>query len=403
MVLNNKLVDKYIKNHAEPEAELFSEFPPIKADNVLIIPAFDETNVFVERFVESFYKRAVLLVLVINQPDYIANEQAQLSLVAQLKARYTTIHHIQHLSLLSVKGSNLFILLIERFQEAKRIPRKQGVGLARKIAADCAVVAISRQWVASQWIGSSDADATLPSDYFNTFDNAGDAAAAVFNFRHVASGDAKVDSATELYEQRLHYYVKGLQHAKSRYAFHTIGSCLAFSAMSYCQVRGFPKKSGGEDFYLLNKLAKIGDVVSLPTRISIASRVSARVPFGTGPAVAQIIDAKLNHSNYLIYHPDIFARLRQLLQALSNNLREAPSVVQGELDECSNQFLSDNKFWTMWARWQSQFADEKQLQKAIDDWFDGFRTLKYVHYQREFSLPDIPLEEALQYQLDTEF
>lgn len=401
--MNNKLVDKYLKNHAEPEAVLFSEFPPCAANNVLIVPAFDESSAFVERFVDSFRERRVLLIIVVNQPDDVVDNKAQLALTTQLKSRYSVAHQSRHLSLLSVAQTELSILLIERFTEGLRIPRKQGVGLARKIAADCAIAAISRQWVTSNWIGSTDADATLPKDYFQALNISGDAVAAVFDFRHGASGDARVDSATELYEQRLHYYVKGLQYASSRYAFHTIGSCLAFSAVPYCQVRGFPRKSAGEDFYLLNKLAKIGDVATLQAQINLLSRVSARVPFGTGPAVAQIIDSGVDASRYLIYHPEIFVKLRGLLRVLSSNLRAHQSSIEHQIDRVSCQFLTDNGFWQIRVRWQSQYADDKPLRKAIDDWFDGFRTLKYVHYQRDFSLPDVPLIEALQHPCTQEF
>ena len=48
-----------------------------------------------------------------------------------------------------------------------------------------------------------------------------------------------------------------MKYARSPYAFHTIGSTMAVSANHYAKVRGFPKREAGEDFYLLNKLAKV--------------------------------------------------------------------------------------------------------------------------------------------------
>ena len=68
---------------------------------------------------------------------------------------------------------------------------------------------------------------------------------------------------SRLYEYSLRYYVAGLTYAQSPYAFHTIGSTMAVNAEHYASVRGFPRREAGEDFYLLNKLAKVGSVHTL--------------------------------------------------------------------------------------------------------------------------------------------
>ncbi len=73
----------------------------------------------------------------------------------------------------------------------------------------------------------------------------------------------RVFLATQLYELSLRYYVAGMKFARSPYAFHTIGSSMAVSPVHYARVRGFPKREAGEDFYLLNKLAKLGSVLEL--------------------------------------------------------------------------------------------------------------------------------------------
>ena len=78
--------------------------------------------------------------------------------------------------------------------------------------------------------------------------------------------DQFCNTATALYELRLHHYVLGLEYAGSPYAYHTLGSCLAVKADAYAQVRGFPKRAGAEDFYLLNKLAKLGAMPRLQGR-----------------------------------------------------------------------------------------------------------------------------------------
>ena len=86
------------------------------------------------------------------------------------------------------------------------------------------------------------------------------------------------------------YYVAGLAMAGSRYAHHSLGSTIAVHAKTYAAVRGYPKRSAGEDFYLLNKICKLAPVERLAgPALSIEARISARVPFGTGPALRRLL------------------------------------------------------------------------------------------------------------------
>ena len=146
-----------------------------------------------------------------------------------------------------------------------------------------------------------------------------------YNFSHIApkiallqsteqiDKNAIVHNATLQYEQALRYYVDGLRYADSPYAFFTIGSILIFNTAAYAKVRGFPKKSAGEDFYLLNKLAKIGRIAFLSNScVELTSRLSTRVPFGTGPAVQQIMTLSENNSPYCYYSPAVFDELKHV-------------------------------------------------------------------------------------------
>ena len=109
--------------------------------------------------------------------------------------------------------------------------KEKGADSLRKEVPLIAVRAMRAGGIDSDWLCSTDADATLPADYFAQIDHAPPGAAAVvFPFRHVAGGDAVCNAATALYELRLHHYVLGLEYAASPYAFHTLGSCLAIRA-----------------------------------------------------------------------------------------------------------------------------------------------------------------------------
>ena len=114
----------------------------------------------------------------------------------------------------------------------------------------------------------------LPRDYFDRASKVprNHASALVYPFIHRGEEDVALARAIQLYEISLRYYVLGLASAGSPYAHHTVGSTLAVDAISYAKVRGVPKRTAAEDFYLLGKLAKIGKVAALNgTPISVSS------------------------------------------------------------------------------------------------------------------------------------
>lgn len=401
---SEKTIVKYLNNYAEPEVQHLDNFPALSFRHVVVVPVYKESADFLIRLQNQFSQKDntsnILLIMVINQPKSDEDERPQRALnngLQQTVARNGQLDwHHQNLSLFSCDDSNISVLTVNRFTVSLRIPDKQGVGLARKIGSDLAVWLIHYNRVKHSQIFSTDADAQLPEDYFSASQLAQGSSAGVFDFKHMPSGDIAIDKATSLYERRLHYYVQGLKYAGSGYGFHTIGSCIVVDMLAYCQVRGFPKKSGGEDFYLLNKLAKLGKVQSLAPIIQIKSRSSDRVPFGTGPAVSDIVTKKQNEDSYLVYHPQIFDRLRLTLQNLAKLARTEIDIESflTAIDQSSREYFEEAGFALQFNKWHKQYPNQQKLQIAINEWFDAFRTLKYVHFQRDIGLGDVSLKFA---------
>ncbi|GIR70665.1 MAG: hypothetical protein CM15mP74_19160 [Halieaceae bacterium] len=128
-----------------------------------------------------------------------------------------------------------------------------------------------------------------PSGFFHS-DWPAQYSAICLPFTHDAAGNPEVAAATLIYELKLHHYVLHLQRIGSPYAFYALGSSCVFNSASYAAVRGVPLRSAGEDFYLLNKLAKVGPVHTARDRgVTLESRCSGRTPFGTGPAVSELL------------------------------------------------------------------------------------------------------------------
>ena len=261
---SNKTLAKYLTQYAEPEQALLDGLPG-QWRNALIIPAYREAASFLELSKAARNKGKALLILVLNEPcsSLEAPEQNSAEWISNITESLEPASWGQ--DMLSLHGN---ILLVNR-TGSLAIPDKQGVGLARKIAADIACQLIASGHIESPWIFSTDADTTLPEDYFavqqqaddsSSLSNSGSTASKdrtgiTFAFEHTAPDNGEVFWPHQLYDWHMRYYVAGLAFAGSHYAYHSIGSCLAMHHIAYAQARGFPKRSGGEDFYMLNKLS----------------------------------------------------------------------------------------------------------------------------------------------------
>jgi hypothetical protein len=399
-------LQRYLQRHIESGLPDHS-FSAAHWQQVLVLPAYREAPALLQTLTQLPAARGrTLVILVLNRPDSDSDPQANADLRTaivdsslQREQRDTVSIHCLN------PHSDLYLLDIETLYGPT--PAALGVGLARKTGCDLALQWMAAGGISGQWLCSTDADATLPHDYFQQLDDAPpDAVAAVFPFRHVPGAEPACDIATSLYELRLRHYVLGLEYAGSIYAYHTLGSCLAIRAGAYAHVRGFPQRAGAEDFYLLNKLAKLGPIAQLSGDcIQLQSRRSARVPFGTGPAVEAILSAGQPHEAALFYHPRCFDALRALLAGLPD-LAHAPAqdmaqlLIRHGLDESlaqqAQQALTSLGITAALAHCQRQSTSSHQFQRHFHQWFDAFRTLKFIHAMRDAGWPNQSLT-----QLDT--
>ncbi|WP_299976565.1 hypothetical protein [uncultured Pseudoteredinibacter sp.] len=397
-----KSVQQYLQRYAASETQLLQDWPA-SFQRAMLIPAKDEPSSLIEncqRFCTA--QGNTLLVLVVNQGDSQDDRSQNKALWDKAKKSGKECWQKNHLHLLQWPNHSA-LLLIDRFSQGLAIPHKEGVGLARKIAADIIAHLIAAGKINSPWIYSSDADCAWPCNYFDSSELEGaghgqsNVVAAHFAFEHSPCDDKSLDKqtrqaiteGTKLYEKGLHYYQQGLAWAGSPYAFYTIGSCLAFHYQAYCEVRGFPPRAAGEDFYLLNKLAKQGNVAFLGQQIiHIDSRLSQRAPFGTGPAVSEIIEKKLLICNYASYHPMCFYTLKDLLQ-------DPLKILSTDLDPKIKSALENQGLQKFLRHLKQQNVKADKLISEFHNWFDAFHSLKFIHYLRDHHYPSIPLQEGL--------
>jgi hypothetical protein len=404
---------QYLARHAEPEARVADQVSETYSA-ALVLPAYAEEPSVLERLSADLRnaERHVLLTLVVNAPDTDpahgeASETNQRLLHgARSLGRCTRLLRSPPIDW--IRAATGDVLLVDRCHPGRRISAKQGVGLARKIGMDIALGLFSRGRLLSSVLFNTDADVELPSGYFHSAGFDPSCSAWLYPFHHVPSGDRRIDAATELHELWLRYYEAGLRWAGSPFAFQTIGSTLAVNASAYAAVRGFPKRAAGEDFHLLNKLAKVAPIQQLASPpIGIRSRRSARVPFGTGPRVNQLLKEQLREPHasdggLQLYHPEVFAGLRMALDRLKQFSRSgrpeslgAPATASSELGAAVTRALNQLGAPAMLAQLYGQARDPLARLERFHGWFDALKTLRFLHLLRDTHAPSIPWRRAL--------
>jgi hypothetical protein len=382
---------------------------------VIVIPAFDEG--------ESLFKTLqtipagplgdVLTVLVINAPAnappevHCRSEEIIRRLGSQYESELVRTRPSAFRWFAHPRGA---LLCVDRTGN-RPLPNGQGVGLARKIGCDIALQLHIQGNIRSAWIHASDADVELPADYFDRAPlvlNGNAPAALLYPFWHQREPLPILADAMDRYELFLRYYLLGLADAGSPYAFHTLGSTLAVHALAYAKVRGFPRRAAGEDFYLLNKLAKVGSIAQLDgAPLVIRGRRSHRVPFGTGAALNQIVAGAARGERYKTYAPEVFLHLKVWLAALKrlseDEARQDPeqyvssaaALHEGVDPTTLYREIADLAFPSVLRRIRSISRDPHTLARHLHTWFDAFRTLKLIHRLSRL-FPKRELLDALQ-------
>jgi len=409
------LGEKYFARYAEPEFALASELGE-RYLAALVVPVCGEAPELLDGFQSALSraKERVLVVLVVNATDaasatiHAENQR----LMAYLEARFPARRAIAREGLVGHgflgRGESHDLLWLDRASPGARLPAREGVGMARKLGGDLAAALWARGQLSCPLIASSDADVTLPADYFERLTEPilerTPSSAWLWPYRHEAGGDPEIDAATVLYEISLRYYVLGLAAAGSCYAYQSVGSTLCVDASAYLSVRGVPKREAAEDFHLLDKLAKVGPLRRpVVTPLGIRARASERVPFGTGRRSREIAAEVARGDEFLLYSPRIFAALAAVLQGLDDfaesadvtALSRAIELGAPELAQPVEQVLSGLGTFAALTNAAGQAKPGAALRRRVHTWFDSLRSLRFVHGLRDRCLPSLPWQNAL--------
>jgi len=279
---------------------------------------------------------------------------------------------------------------IDLASPGKEIDAKGGVGAARKAGMDTALKYLAKEDDAL--IFSLDADTLVEKNYISSgmeyFRDNPKSPGAVFSFAHRKCEDDATDRAITLYESYIRDYADRLKNAGSPYGYHVLGSAIACRASAYIRGGGMRERNGGEDFYFLQALRKLGVIGEITSStVHPSARPSDRVPFGTGPKVREIAE-----NGMLAFHnPVIFDLLHIFLKHVKglsmDEMLEPENLAPASIPEEMKSFLEKHEFADTWKNIVRNTPHEKnRLMDAFNWWFDAFRTLKFVHYcENEFS------------------
>lgn len=400
-------VKKYLKKYSLPGREI--EHAGLEnINNVAVIPAISELDnikILLTSLAdnESEYFPSTLFLFVVNNPAGSNNEvkadnkKTIDSLRLLIKSETGNYDDFRT----KVISSGLRIAFVDASSPGKELPSKDaGVGLARKIGMDLALTLFNYDSREKKILICLDADCKVEKNYLTSIVdnfNTRNLSAAAVNFSHHLTGSDEQISAIICYEILLRYYVLGLKYAGSHYAFHTIGSTMACDYEAYLKVEGMNKKKAAEDFYFMEKLAKNVKVEHISeTTVYPSSRGSWRVPFGTGQRVNRFLAH--THNEYLLYNPGSFRILKEWITEFNSpDVEDAGYYLTkaAGIDLYLHKFLVEQKFSESWNKILQNSASNEQANKQKIKWFDGFRTLKLIHYLRDSAYPPVNMFDAI--------
>jgi hypothetical protein len=196
------------------------------------------------------------------------------------------------------------------------------------------------------------------------------------------------------YELHQRYYLEAVRYTGYPYAFHTVGSAFAVRAGAYCRQGGMSKRQAGEDFYFIQKVAMQGNYSECnTTTVHPSPRPSDRVPFGTGPAIAQQL-AKPG-APFLTYAPQLFRHLHDFYALIAGFFANGPiQTMLHSLHPMLRDYLDATGFLPALAEIRRNVASEPAFRQRFYRKFNMFWILKYLHFAGEQGVKKVEIGAA---------
>jgi len=364
------------------------------ADNlevVVIIPAFNEKDL--DKTLESLFQNEnisshVEIIVVINEGELTSKEISE-------------FHQSQYEELLSLSKSlqvdNISIYPIY----VKNIKAKHaGSGMARKLGMDEAYRRFEKSGNLNGIISNLDADTVVEKNYLSVIIAEAklrdDTKAYSIHYEHLLSEDLTDGNKQAIisYELHLRYYINMQKLLGFPFAYQIMGSAMAVKAFAYAEAFGMNKRQAGEDFYFLQKFINTGFYKNISnTTVYPSSRISQRVPFGTGRALYDIMIEGKTYDTYNFKSFESLDTFTGNLESLYNDFE----TNYKEVDRVTLEFLESRNFKKKYLELKKHSKDFKGFRKRFYQWFDAFLLMKYLHFARDSYYPNISIYDATNY------
>lgn len=393
-----KEVEAYFSKHGKIEHHVYPN-KKAKYNFIIVVPSIAEHGNLLFLLKSIKYLKITdgikpLILFVINNADDANDAIRKNNKLTEIFLKDVIIEE-------TFEKSKIEIGFIDAFSSGKEIPAKfAGAGAARKIGMDLALTLFDYSQPGKKIIACTDADCIIESNYITSIQKyfkKQNCSAAVINFEHRLSKDDEINRAIINYEIFLRYYILGLKFAGSKFAYHSVGSTMVCDSNIYIKAGGMNRKKAGEDFYFLQKLAKLTEIHSInKTTVFPSSRPSWRVPFGTGQRVNRYLSHERNE--YQLFDPKSFIILKDWLSLWNSAKGETPVKLLSKAEKISielRKFLELNDFASNWEKIKENSKTGDQLNRQKHTWFDGFKTMKLIHFIRDNAYPEIPMFDAV--------
>lgn len=312
-----------------------------------------------------------------SKPDICQNNQASIAYLQSLKADIQIVDK-------SSRGQGW-------------VGKHSGVGWARKTLFDH----IMRIATPSDIILSLDADTLVDKHYCQAvgdyFTQHPKTQALALPYYHplleepnTASTDNEtINRAILRYEIYMRLYHLNMQAIASPFAFTAIGSAMAFRVDFLQKIGGIKPLPSGEDFYLLQKCCKIGQVGhDCATVVMPATRFSERVNFGTGPALIKACQGDVK--SYPFYPPSFFEKIAQAYQFIPDIFENKPTATNEFLDFLEAQFKDKQ----LWQPLRENLKDLPHFRQGFHEKADGLRILQFL--KQQYTLGNLNEKDCLE-------
>jgi len=259
-----------------------------------------------------------------------------------------------------------------------------GVGAARALGIDLFLAAQTAESVGDTLIWSLDADSPVEERYFAAVEGFMAAhprcGAATLGFSHRPAPTPEAERAIREYENWMRGHAAALRAAGSPYSFIALGSAIVCRGDACIRAGGMKRRTAGEDFYFLQELVKCGGVEEISdVLVHPSPRLSARVPFGTGPAMRRMLTAGEAPQSS---SPAAYAVLAALLATVVEpGALDSAETLMARIPAEAREFLAAEGFPAVWGRILGNLPREESARIAAwHRWFDGLKTLRLLHW-----------------------